>query len=154
MTKLWRTTIGILLLAAAASAGTYTRVGSCLPGDIEIDKDCSAQKAAQAACENAHDVRVAAADVALTAATAACTLGYAEKGYPSQAACVAAAVIVHNLTVHRSRETRDACLDRAPDCVYTCEEPDPPCCDVPFAPSPGACAAAGHGYDVSRDCCI
>ena len=157
MTKLWHSAIGIPLLAVVASAGTYTRVGGCLPGDIEIDKDCSAQKAAKAVCENAHDVRVAAADVALAAATAACALGYLEKGYPTQAACVAAAAAVHRLTVLRSRQTRDKCLGRVPDCIYTCEEADPPdlpCCNVPFAPGPAACAAAGHGYDPSRDCCI
>ena len=63
----------------------------------------------------------------------------------------------HRLTVLRSRQTRDKCLGRVPDCIYTCEEadpPDPPCCDVPFAPGPAACAAARHGYDPSRDCCI
>ena len=67
--------VEIILLAGTATAGTHTRPGGCRPGDIEIDEDCSAQEVAEAACESAHNARVATVDIAPATATAACALG-------------------------------------------------------------------------------
>lgn len=153
MMRFWKkVAVATLLFAGAASAGTYTRSGACLPGDTEIDEDCTAQMNAEAACENAHDARVAAADVTLAAASAACVLGYAEKGYPTQAACVAAATGVHQLAIQRSKRTRDRCLGRVPECIYTCEDGRPPCC--PGIDDAVDCQLAGGTWDSSRNCCV
>lgn len=153
MTKI--SMIAVLLLAGIAFAGTYTRPGGCRPGDIEIDRDCSAQNAAKAACENAHDGRVAAADVTLTAAVATCATLYLEKGYATPTACIAGATAVHRVAIQRSRRTLTRCLGRLPDCVYTCEEadPPPPPCDYSCA-SASLCHAWGGVWDASRGCCI
>ena len=76
MKKPWRSAVAILLFAWTATAGPYTRPGSCRPGDIEIDEDCSVRETAEAVCENVRDERFAAADVTLAAPTAAWALGH------------------------------------------------------------------------------
>lgn len=151
--------IGFLVLAAAlgpyvARAGTYTRRGGCRPGDTEIDKDCTERDQALDTCDDEHDKRMYDIATKYYRALNGCAAAVAAGKYRTAAACAAALTATKIASEKASRETRKNCKSRAPECLFTCEEPDPPCCAVPFAPSPAACAAAGHGYDSSRDCCI